>query len=106
MGGIKTALLVLAAAALALFAWAFWKSRQPGSTGGVWGTIGGLWGGASNLVTDATEKTVDTFGIWGGGIKRGAQGTGSLVYSGVSGATSLVDDALHVGGSINPVNWF
>jgi hypothetical protein len=94
MPRIGTIVLILGAAAAALFAWAFWKSKQSGSTGGVWGIIDGLWSGASNLTTDVTGKSVAT-----------ASTLGSGVASGVRGGSSLVTDVLKTGGRANPLNW-
>jgi hypothetical protein len=75
----STAVLILAAAAAALFGWALWKSRQPGSTGGVWGTIGGLWSGASSLTQDVTEKSVQAGRTLGGGVADASSGLKDIV---------------------------
>jgi hypothetical protein len=87
--------LLAAAAALALLGWAYVKSRKPGSTGGVWGTIGGLWGGASSLTQNVTDKSVATGSSLGSGVAAGARG-----------GSNLATDILHTGGNLNPANWF
>jgi hypothetical protein len=92
----KTVLIFVAVAAVGLFAWAYWKSKQPGAASGGWmGTVKGLWGGASGATQAVTDASV-----------RLGSTAGSAIKSGAAGAGDIVTGALHVGGNANPLNWF
>jgi hypothetical protein len=102
----KLVLVLLGVAVVGFFAWAFWKSRQPGSTGGIWGTIGGLWSGASDLTQSVTEKSVAAGRTLGGAAMDAGYSVGGGVKDAAGSTIDLTDRSLKVGGNLNPANWF
>jgi hypothetical protein len=77
----KTVLVFAGVAAVGLFAWAYWKSKQPGSSGGVLHTIGGIIPWANSVADGVTSS-----------ITGNARKAGSTVEAGVKGADSIISD--------------
>jgi len=98
MGKVSPIVWVVIAAAGGLFIWAYMKSKQPGQTGGVLGTIGALFGGAGHLVTGTASTAKNVGETAGSGIKDAVNGAGGLVKNGANGVVSIVK-------SVMPWNW-
>jgi hypothetical protein len=97
---LGTVFLILAALVGAVLFYAWRKSTQPGAPpGGMWGTVNSWWGSASNLTQDATEKTIKLGSTWGSGLGSGVRGANSLI-------SDSVNKGVHIGGNLNPLNWF
>ena len=95
--GTRTLLIValVAVGGVLLWLYARGKKAQGSSSGGVFGTIGAGWNAASGLTQNVTEKSVQTAETLGGGVKDGA-----------NGVIDIADKAAHVGGKLNPANWW
>jgi hypothetical protein len=92
MGKHGTTILIAVLAAVGLlFLWAWNKSKQPGSSGGIFDQFGSLWGGASNLTQNVTDKSMET----GESL---AHGVGSIVKDISSTAKDVISDTM-------PWNW-
>jgi hypothetical protein len=102
---LSTPILLVGLALLGVFAWAYNKSKQPGSSGGVFSQIGGAIGGVMGITQNVTENSKQTFETIGSFGKDAAYGIGGTVKAGAGGVIGLVDSAAHVGGSVNPANW-
>jgi len=76
---ISAPILLLGLGLLALFLWAWNKSKQPGSSGGVFSQITGLWSGASGFTQNVTEGSLKTGETIGGGVKDAAGGIVDIV---------------------------
>ncbi len=104
-----TVLLVALAAAGGLFVWAFWKSKQPGSSGGIFSQITGLFSGAANLTDTVTERSIGTGSKLAGAAEDAGHAIGSDVSDVAHGGNDIVSDTVdtiaHIGSKALPWNW-